>query len=222
MRKRGALMGGTLGLLVDTGAAGPLTGSALVKSQVRDMERHRGSQTCTKYVDFVGVLREGKLLGSTSRVLDDDPDNPETALTPPLYGLEQMAGTNVWFVSKAGALMCVPEGQAIQCPSGIRRFQCERSPSGHWYLGVWHGDKVRPEEGARVLGMLQGGVSPGEWRGAPGELGVSAYSLAQATHVLSDCAWQSPSLEVCVARPFGSQGPGACGRLAWSSSGSPG
>ena len=161
--------GGVQGLLVDIGAVKPFTGGAFVKSQINDMERAgfkaswenlavpqymrgiwKGSQRASKICHLVGALHDGRLIGYSSPVLDEDPEHPEIASVPPLYGLEQLSGINGMFDSKSGRIICIPDGESVKWLAGTRILQCERTPSGHWLLGVGHWDKVSPDELARV------------------------------------------------------------------------
>ena len=115
----------------------------------------RRSQRCTQSVTLIGALHDGGLLEYTGPVLEDDPSHPETALTLPLYGLDQLTSINSWFCSKIGTLVSLPENGVVQWPPGTRKLQCDRSPSGHWLLGVGHWDKVRPSEIRGVLFILR-------------------------------------------------------------------
>ena len=101
-------------------------------------------------MDLLGALHDGKLLGFSALVLDPDPENPETAMVPPLYSLSQFASDNSLFDSRAGRIYMPPEGEAIAWPRGTRILQCERSAGGHWLLGVGHWDKVDASEMSRV------------------------------------------------------------------------
>ena len=99
------------------------------------------------------TLHDGKLLGYSSPVLDEDPSNPSGALTPPLFSLEQIAGLNGLFDSRRGQIHCLPEGTTVTLPPGTRTLQCDKSPSGHWLLGVSHWGSVTPAERQRVQGI---------------------------------------------------------------------
>ena len=135
-----AKFGGSPRLLVDIGALKFLTGSVCVKSQAVDMEKRgfnaiwetlpqpgfkrgigRGSQKCSKHVHLVGALHGGKLTGYSPPVPDEDASHPEAALTPPpFYGLNQFSGMSSLFDVKSGKLVCIPEGESVAWPEGIR------------------------------------------------------------------------------------------------------
>ena len=110
----------------------------------------KGSQKASKFVHLVGALHDGKLLGYSMPVLDEDPEHPETACIPPLYGLDQLSGMNSYFDSRGGKIVCTLEGAQVDWPPGTRVLQCEKGASGHWLLGVGHWDKVSKSELARV------------------------------------------------------------------------
>ena len=169
--------GGKAGLLVNIGAVGPLIGSAFVQGQVDDMQKHgfqaiwtdlpkpewmrgvgRGSQKCSRRVNLVGALHDGKLLGFDAPVLDYDPESPESAMVPPLYSLTQLAGDNALFCRKIGRMYIPPEGEAVSWPGGTRILQCERAPGGHWLLGVGHWDRVDRKELQRVRDLRKSGA----------------------------------------------------------------
>ena len=166
-------MGGSQRLLVDTGAVRPLSGSAFVKSQVHEMERHAfkarwdrldpphtmrgvgaGHQVARGSVTLIRALHDGRFLGYSCPVLEDDPLHPETANIPPLWVLDQMNSLNAVFCSRTGAFVSLPKGAVPTWPAGTRKLQCEKSPSGHWLLGVGHWDKVQQSEIDRVLHKL--------------------------------------------------------------------
>ena len=155
--------------MVDIGAVKPLTGSVFVKSQVADMEVRgfkavwetlptpqymrgicNGSQNASRFVHFVGVLRDGGLIGYSSFVLGEGPEHPEIAAVPALYGLDQLSGMNGMFDCRRGRVICIPEGKSVDWPPGIRILQCDRAASGLWLLGVGHWDRVTDAEINRV------------------------------------------------------------------------
>ena len=115
----------------------------------------RGAQRSSQAVHLIGALHDGKLLGYSCPVLEDDPLHPETANIPPLFGLDDMNSLNTWFCSGTGALYSLPKGAVPTWPAGTRKLQCEKSPSGHWLLGVGHWDKVQQPEIDRVLRILE-------------------------------------------------------------------
>ena len=105
-------------------------------------------------------MHDGGLLGYSAPVLDDDPDHPDTAQCPLLFGLEQMNDINIWSCSKTGQLVSLFEGVVVQWPAGTRKLQCENDPGGHWLLGVGHWDKVSRQERNRVQQLLANGGPP--------------------------------------------------------------
>ena len=117
----------------------------------------KGSQKASKFVHLVGALHDGGLLGYSTPVLDEDPEHPEIACIPPLYGLDQLSGMNSYFDSRGGKIVCIPEGKSVDWPPGTRVLQCEKGASGHWLLGVGHWDKVQQSEIQGVLHILNSG-----------------------------------------------------------------
>ena len=177
-----AKSGGFLGFLVDIGAVRPLIGSALVRSQVAGMEKQgfkatwqyllhpgsmggigRGSQQCSKFVHLIGALHDGKFIAYSSLVLGEGPSHPETAATPPLYGLNQFSGMNSLSDSRSRKFVCVREGKSVDWLAGVRALQCEQASSGHWLLGVGHWGKVPRSEVERVQRIRS--ESSALWRG---------------------------------------------------------
>ena len=110
----------------------------------------RGSQKCSRAMHLVGALHDGKLIGYSSPVLDEDPASPETANVPPLHGLAQFVGTCSWFDNRIWKLRCVLEGARLGAPLGTKTHQCEQAISNHWLLGVGHWDEASPAEIDRV------------------------------------------------------------------------
>ena len=104
-------------------------------------------------VHLVGVLHDGKLLGYSSPVLDEDPVNPGGELTLPLFSLDQISALNGLFDSRRGQIHCLPEGTSVTLLAGTGTLQCDKSPSGHWLLGVSHWGSVTLAERQRVQGI---------------------------------------------------------------------
>ena len=112
-----------------------------------------GSQKASKVVHLIGAFHDGKLLGYSALVLDENPVNPSGEFTPFLFSLDQISALNGLFDSRRGQIHCLPEGTSVTLLAGTRTLQCDKSPSGHWLLGVSHWGSVTPAERQNVQGI---------------------------------------------------------------------
>ena len=139
-------------LLIDTGAVKNLTGNEFVIRMADLVKKYNleirwadlnkpqivggvgtGKCRCTKQAYIPCCLSNGMELLFPAPVI---PGNPSPV--PPLYGLKAMAEQNVYFSTRHGTMMFVPEGRdkEIQWPKNTQVWQCEKAPSGHWLLIV--------------------------------------------------------------------------------------
>ncbi len=138
------------GLMPDTGAVGDLSGSTFIQRQDleaskhgyrvewQDLPRPQGvsgvggrDAVCTKRAIVPGKLVNGALIKSCPAVIPD-------STVPPLRGLDTMACLNVYFGTKFGKFIMVPEGkdEEIVWPEGAEIIDMVKAPSGHWLLTV--------------------------------------------------------------------------------------
>ena len=141
---------GLEGLLPDTGAVDDLTGSAFVLRQSKQAEAYGhatqwellsrpkfvsgvgdNAKACTHRALIPGCMEDGTLLKYCPSVVPDSE-------IPPLVGVNTMASLNVYFGTRHGEFIMIPDGKEkdIVWPSGTKKVQCRKAPSGHWLLIV--------------------------------------------------------------------------------------
>ena len=139
-------------LLVDCGAVGNLTGSDVIRKQVKEAEMNGrnttwtklakprnvsgvgdNAKTCEYAVALPARLESGRELAYHSPVIGGTPSP-----CPSLYGLDPMSQLNTYMGMRSGLLAMVPDGkeQDIQWPAGTTFEQCRKSASGHWNLVI--------------------------------------------------------------------------------------
>ena len=120
----------------------------------------RGSPVrCSRGVELIGALPDGKLMSYSSLVLDAAADIDAIA---PLLSLEAQDSFNTWFNSRTGKLCCLPAGIETRWPSGTRQLQCAKDSSGHWRLGFGHWDIVDALECEHVRNSMQNPSVPSD------------------------------------------------------------
>ena len=102
------------------------------------------AKTCTHQATVYGCLENGDLMCYAAPVIPNGPSG--SSPIPALYGLNSMSKENTYMGMRKGLLAMVPEGKddEIVWPQGTRFIQCQRAPSGHWFILVSCWDKRKP------------------------------------------------------------------------------
>ena len=98
------------------------------------------AKTCTHQATVYGCLESGDIMTYSAPVIPNS-DNG-TSPIPSLYGLNSMAKENTYMGMRKGLMAMIPEGtdDQIVWPKGTRFIQCQKAPSGHWFIitSCWH------------------------------------------------------------------------------------
>ena len=150
---------GMEGLLPDTGAVDDLSGGDFVDRQSVDAAAHGhrtewqllqkpkcvsgvgdNAKVCTHRALVPGQMEDGTLFKYCPSVV------PSSAI-PPLLGCNTMASLNVYFGTKKGLFVMIPNGSDddIKWPPGTKIIKCRKAPSGHWLLIASAWQKPRRE-----------------------------------------------------------------------------